>query len=485
MGQSVYSVQSALVLTLLITCYRFVILATSDLNLYSDEAYYWGWAQHFDFGYYSKPPMVAWTIMLTTALFGDGEVAVKIGSLLLYIITTMTIYLIGRELYNEKTGFYSMLAFTTLPAVSLSSMIISTDADFLLFWSLSLLFFIKAIREDRWRWWLLLGIAGGFGLLSKYTMILFVVSALIYLVLSVPYRRHLKNARLYAGMGIAALIYSPNLIWNINNHFASFLHTKDNANLEGALFHPDMMLEFLGGQLGVFGPVMFLLLVTLFYRYRKLVQDEHFKMLSWFIIPFFTVITVISLLSRAHANWAAPVYIAGTLIVVGTLLVQNRTRLLKIAIGVNIVLTLLFYHYHAIAHAFNIELTRKTDPYKRILGWDRLGEEVGEILQANPGAKLLGDDRKTMASLIYYAKPHPFDAVYWNPDGSILNHYELTTDMKEQIGSDFIFITKSNNIESIAARFNSAETITTIHIPVHRDYSLDFYAYRLNGFKGY
>ena len=76
-------------------------------------------------------------------------------------------------------------------------------------------------------------------------------------------------------------------------------------------------------------------------------------------------------------------------------------------------------------------------------------------------------------------------AATWNPDGSILNHYELTTDMKEQIGSDFIFITKSNNIESIAARFNSAETITTIHIPVHRDYSLDFYAYRLNGFKGY
>ena len=150
--QHPYSTRSALLLILLVTLYRFAVLATSDINLYADEAYYWGWAQHFDFGYYSKPPMVAWMIMATTALFGESEIAIKIGSLLLYIVTAMTMYRIGRELYDERTGFFTLLAFTTLPAVSLSSMIISTDALFLLFWSLSLLLFIRAIREDRWRW---------------------------------------------------------------------------------------------------------------------------------------------------------------------------------------------------------------------------------------------------------------------------------------------------------------------------------------------
>jgi 4-amino-4-deoxy-L-arabinose transferase-like glycosyltransferase len=483
--QTPYSIRTAFLLVLLITCYRFIVLVTSDINIYADEAYYWGWAQHFDFGYYSKPPMVAWTIIVTTALFGDSEIAVKIGSLFLYIITAMTMYLLGRELHDEKTGFYTLLAFTTLPAVSLSSMIISTDALFLLFWSLSLLFFIKAIREDKWRWWILLGVTGGFGLLSKYTMILFVVSAFIYLALSVPYRRHLKNARLYAGMVIAALVYSPNLLWNINNHFASFLHTRDNAHLEASLFHFGKLAEFLGGQLAVFGPVMFIVLVTLFYRYKTLARDERFKMLAWFVIPFFTLITVISFLSRAHANWAAPVYIASTVIVVGTLISQGRMKLLKIAIGINIALALVFYHYHAIAHILNIELTRKTDPHKRILGWDRLGEAVGRVLQANPGAKLLGDDRKVMASLIYYVRPHPFNALFWNPDGSILNHYELTTDMNQEIGSDFVYITDKASIDAVAARFDSAEKIEAIHIPIHRDYSLDFYAYRLDGFRGY
>jgi len=483
--ESPYSARSAFALILLVTLYRFAVLATSDINLYADEAYYWGWAQHFDFGYYSKPPMVAWTIMATTALFGDGEIGVKIGSLFLYIITAMTLYLLGRELYDEKTGFFALLTFTTLPAVSLSSMIISTDAVFLLFWALSLLFFVRAIRTDAWRWWLLLGVSGGFGLLSKYTMLLFMVSALLYLGLSAPYRRHLKNARLYAAMAVAALVYSPNLLWNISNHFASFLHTRDNAHLESSLFHFDKLAEFLGGQLAVFGPVLFVVLVMLFVRYRGLASDERFKMLAWFVIPFFTLITTISFLSRAHANWAAPVYIAGTLIVVGTLVAQQRMRLLKIGIGVNIAMALLFYHFHAVAHVLNIELTRKTDPQKRILGWDRLGEEVGRVLAANPGAKLLSDDRKSLASLIYYVRPHPFDAMIWNPDGSILDHYELTTDMQTQIGGDFVYVTTKDTIDSVAGRFDSAEKIATIHIPIHRDFSLDYYAYRLDGFKGY
>ena len=82
---ALYSLKSALILILFITVYRFFVLYTSDLNLYGDEAYYWGWAQNFAFGYYSKPPVVAWIIMMSTALFGDGEIAIKIGSLFFYM----------------------------------------------------------------------------------------------------------------------------------------------------------------------------------------------------------------------------------------------------------------------------------------------------------------------------------------------------------------------------------------------------------------
>ena len=57
---------------------RLVFSGVADLL--PEESYYWNYAQHLDFGYLDHPPMVAWTIWLGTAVFGDTEFGVRIGS---------------------------------------------------------------------------------------------------------------------------------------------------------------------------------------------------------------------------------------------------------------------------------------------------------------------------------------------------------------------------------------------------------------------
>ncbi len=469
-----------------ITLYRLYILTHIDIDLYADEAYYWGWAQHFDFGYYSKPPMVAWLIMIGTSLFGDGFVGIKVMSLFVYILTTLNIYFLAKELFgDDEIALYSGVAFITLPAVWLSSLIISTDVPFLFFWSLGMLFFVKALKSDNWSHWLVVAVAGGGGLLSKYTMIIFVVSAFAYLASSAKYRHHLKNPKLYVTMVLAALIYLPNLYWNYTHEFVSFKHTEDNAHLEGPLFHPLMMLEFLGAQFGVFGPILFGWLLVILLRVKKVREDERLFMLWWFIVPFFLLILTISLLSRAHANWSAPMYVASTVLVAAWLIITMRKRWLYSAIAVNILLGIGLYHYHDTAKLLGVELTRKSDPYKRVLGWRELGRQVSEILKAHPNARLLSDDRKTMAELIYYVEPHPFDAIKWNPRHTLLDHYELTTDMQKHIGEDFIFVTARAKIGDVASRFDSVKLLKRIEIPLYKDYKMVYYVYYLKHFKGY
>src|SRR5690242_6829378 len=56
-----------------VTAIRVLFIATAPLELDFEEAQYWHWAQQLAWGYYSKPPLVAWLIAATTALFGDGE----------------------------------------------------------------------------------------------------------------------------------------------------------------------------------------------------------------------------------------------------------------------------------------------------------------------------------------------------------------------------------------------------------------------------
>ncbi|MBC7905717.1 MAG: glycosyl transferase, partial [Rhodospirillaceae bacterium] len=65
-----------------ITLWRVALLAFDAPNLSFDEAQYWAWAQTIQLGYFSKPPMVAWAIAATTALFGESEGAVKLSSTL-------------------------------------------------------------------------------------------------------------------------------------------------------------------------------------------------------------------------------------------------------------------------------------------------------------------------------------------------------------------------------------------------------------------
>ena len=51
-------------------------------TLIPEEAYYWNYSQHLDFGYLDHPPMVAWLIWLGSKFAGDTEFAVRIGAFL-------------------------------------------------------------------------------------------------------------------------------------------------------------------------------------------------------------------------------------------------------------------------------------------------------------------------------------------------------------------------------------------------------------------
>ena len=62
------SARSGLFIILTITLWRIVLLRFDTTDLFVDEAQYWLWSQHLDFGYYSKPPMIAWVIRAATAL---------------------------------------------------------------------------------------------------------------------------------------------------------------------------------------------------------------------------------------------------------------------------------------------------------------------------------------------------------------------------------------------------------------------------------
>ena len=473
----------------LVTVYRGLCLYFSGLDLYVDEAQYWTWAQKMDWGYYSKPPVIAALIRLTTAVGGDSPFCVKCGALLVYPLVTLLIWAIARRLFDARTAFWSAVVFLLVPGVSLSSMIISTDVPFFLFWALALYAYLRALDGNAWTWWLLAGVSAGLGMLTKYTMGIFAISVLLHLALTPGLRRQFANPRLYLAMLLALLVFAPNLWWNAQHNWPTLRHTEDISQLGhgGAGLHWNHLGDFLGGQFAVMGPVFFGAWVGLtLWRPRTWWADERYRMLACFALPFLGVICLQALLGRANANWGAMAYVGATLFTVGLMLQRGLKRLFAFGLAFNLLLMPLAYHLDALTQALGIPLTAKTDPYKRVRGWAQFGRQAQLVSEQYPGALFLGDSRDVLAELMYYVRPHPLDAVLWNPQHVMDNHYALSTTMDGKQGRDFLYVTEAAQLTpQMIASFDSVEELPPLHVTIHHDYALDYRIWHLQGFKGY
>ncbi len=469
-----------------LAAYRVWAARAVGLELFPDEAYYFGWAQTLEWGYYSKPPMVAWIIHFATALCGNAEPCLRLGSYLLYPATAFVLFGVGQRLFDARTGFWIAVAFATLPMVAFGSWFMTTDAPLLFFWALALYFLIGALEQNRWRDWLALGLALGLGGLSKYSMVFFGLGALAYLAFSAEARRQLVNPRLYAAIALALAVFAPNLVWNMQHQFVSVEHTAEISHLGQDWMRPEELAKFLGAQFAVMGPLFFAALLHLALRHGfSLAADRRYALPLAFSAPVLAAFLALAFLARALPNWGAMAYVAGVVLVAAWWLREGRQRWLYAGIALNVAIGLGLYHYHALANLAGVELTRKTDPYARVSGWRALGEAAGRHLAAHPGARLLADDRKTMAALIYYVRPHPFDARMYNPGGVIGDHYALMSDVKDAPGGAFVFVSRSADPARLAREFAEVRPLGRIEIPLYPDFSLSAEVYLLRDFRGY
>ncbi|MBV9827714.1 MAG: glycosyltransferase family 39 protein [Alphaproteobacteria bacterium] len=441
-----------------LTLLRLLWLSVQSAGLYPDEAQYWFWAKHPAFGYYSKPPLVAWLIALTTGAFGDSEFAVRLAAPLLHAGAAAMVFATAARLYDRRTGFWAALAYATLPGVSLSAFIISTDAPLLLCWAVALYAFVRAREPDGGWWWVVVGIAAGLGLLAKYAMAYWLLSALGLVLIAPSERRHLKGLML--AIGLAVLLYLPNLWWNWDNGFVSYLHLRDNAHVSGSLVHPAAFLEFFASQFGVFGPLFFAALMAIATRTGRF--DARARMLAVFALPTLAMMLCLSFLSRAQPNWAAPTYVSATILVTAWAVRQNWRRFLRLAIALNLAAAILAFCATDTLAAIGVALPPKLDPLHRLRGWHELGRQVGALLAAHPGLTLLADDRELLAALIYYVKPHPFTAVEWNPIPGITDQWRLTNNIGLHRGEDFLLVSVHNLLDQMRPDFTALTPLTTI-----------------------
>jgi 4-amino-4-deoxy-L-arabinose transferase-like glycosyltransferase len=463
--------------------YRALALAVADLPLHFDEAQYWGWSRALEWGYYSKPPMIAVAIRAATAVCGDGEVCVRAPAYLGLALAAWFVFLAVRRLHGTRAGVLAAIAFATLPAVSLGSWAMTTDVPLVLFWSIGLYCFVRAMEQDSVRWWLATGLAGGLGLLSKYTMAMFGVSVAAYLLWEPTLRRRLRSWKPWLAAFLAFLVFAPNLWWNAAMGFPTFAHTAEISRLGRALVRPGEFALFVVGQLAVFGPVLGVALFAAIVAVALGRADQRMRLWAAFTLPLLAVVGLQALVARANLNWAAPACVAGAALVVTFLLAKARTRLIVAAIAVNAGLGLALYHLVPAASALG--LPPKFDVTLRLQGWRELGAAVREVLAQHPGARLVGEDRRVIAQMMYYARPHSAGALAWDPDGRVTDHYRLVASVAAAKGGPFVIATGADLRERLARDFRGLKPLGVVEAGGCPACRRSLHLYFAEGFEGY
>jgi len=421
------------------------------LGLIPDETYYWDWSRELSFGYFDHPPMIAWIIHLSTTVFGLTNLGVRSGVLVASSLASVFSYFLAKQyIKNEKALLFFLIVSNSILLFGIGTLLATPDIPLMLFWSSSLLLAYFAIFKGNSLSWILLGVSSGFGLLSKYTFILFFVALFLFLIFSKQQRKWFTQWQTYAAMAISFLLFIPNLIWNSQHSWVSFAFQFAHGVNSRTSLNWDSFGEFIGGQAGVMSGFVFVVLfIALFRLWKSALTDDRIAYIVWFFCVPFGVFLAASLQKSVEANWAATSYVAG-LLLIGILwdtLDNKRNKLLRqfmmFAVGFAMVTTIVVLIHLQIPF---LPLPPGNDPASQSRGWKGFADHVEKIrLSLDPNHSLgVCANRYQEASMLGFFLPdHPKTTslnIHARP-----NTYALFPSRKSISAGSFIFVLPSQD----------------------------------------
>lgn len=448
-----------LFIAMVMTVWRVVALQVSTLEIGPDEGQYWFWAKHLDFGYYSKPPLIAWTIAATTALFGEAEWAIRLAAPLYQLGASAFIFALCRKISDDRAAFWAGVAWLTLPGVFLSSALITTDGPLLFFWCAALYFFFALADEQKGLRKLAmsvaLGAAIGLGFLSKYAMTYFLLGAALAIVVAPSLLRRIGLKPLALAFAVALAVFAPNIAWNAAHDFQTVSHTAANANWGGHFGHPDQLIDFLVAQIGIAGPILIAIILFAIVRPGPATYRDPKRALIAFAAPAFLIVATQAFISRAHGNWAAVSY--PSLVILAAIASVNGARMLK-AMKASIILHLIIGGGFILAFVNQgfADGVGASGAFKKLRGWRDQGAAIAEMSRGYD--LILTDDREITGELVYYARyAKPIAA--FDSNNRIDSHFEAFYAYDPSFKGRVLYVTAREDALYVQGRFGKIARI--------------------------
>jgi 4-amino-4-deoxy-L-arabinose transferase-like glycosyltransferase len=457
------SKSSAVWLMLAVVCaVRLIWHANEPIGIVGDEAYYWDWGRKLDWGYFSKPPGIAWLNRLVGELSGNSAFGIKACAAVLATAGVGFLYMAVKVWAGETIARFIALVAALSPGNWLLGSFLTTDAPLVFFWNLGMWLCARLIQQEQTKradfflLWLTLGV----GSLFKQMMLMQIL--LLWITAFWMRRDLLKRWELSAASLGALLFLVPSLLWNVSNDWITAKHTAHH--FQSAKAGIGAIFSRLGSLYGVtamlVSPVAFMLCLMAAWRVtaavRHLPASLRFFWL-WGALPF-AVCTLMIVRQEVNPNWPA-VYIA-PLVTMAALHFWEKKRLWKIAFIVAVSTTALI----AILPFFMESFYRRGWIKPQLRGWvgyDELAKTVQEHRRKDEVIVVVAH-RFSASHLAFHLSDQP--TVYlWNDSGEVRSQYDLWTGPPENTNM-LVVVEDGKSLETVRtppAAFGEVEFVVS------------------------
>jgi hypothetical protein len=275
------------------------MLVAGNSGYFRDELYYIDAGRHFQSGYVDFPPFIAW-LAGVLQIVGDNLVTLHLMTALANAALIVVTGLMARELGGGRfaqvlAALGSAVVLTFIATGALFTM----DAFDELWWALAAYVFIRLVRRDEPRLWLLFGLIAGIGLFTKLSMLFFGFGLVVGLLLT-PQRAYFRTRWPYLGGAIAFAFLLPYIGWQI----ASGWPTPEFWQHYGGVESGTSPLDFLLSQIFTLNPVTLPLWIAGLAFYFRGAAGKPYRALGWAYVVLYALFTV----THAKSYFLAPAY---------------------------------------------------------------------------------------------------------------------------------------------------------------------------------
>jgi 4-amino-4-deoxy-L-arabinose transferase-like glycosyltransferase len=419
-----YSVQLSIILLIKLFIMIGVILY-AGIGLGPDEAQYWTWSQALDWGYYSKPPGIAWQIWLGTQLFGQTELGVRFASLIISAAQSFAVYYLALVSgLRLQTAFWCGLMMAFCPIGMFGSLFAITDGGFLLFWTLASICVAAALNQNRAPNPIQVGIFILGGALFKWPIYIFWA---FYFACRFFYFRSQKLSAFIGGVTVSLFGLLPSVWWNWSHDWATFRHVASTIQ-GGHGANGGNPFDFVGSQILLLSPILFVLLIKAFAEGLSAFRKISPPLILCGGVSLLCLLAMLSasLFQKIQGNWVLFAYPTGIVFLGWYCWECNRKAFLlaKLGLGLSIMLVSVLFLWPSFSGYYRI------NPFKHNLGWNELNQILTE--KGFEGEEnFLVSDKYQLSSILSFYGTLKKQAYFINLEGHRKNQFSYWPSLQE------------------------------------------------------